>query len=51
MYRIILADNQSIFRTGAARVLATEDRFHITAQCADAEHLQKALLAFPGVTV
>lgn len=33
MNRIILADNQAIFRAGAARVLALEDDMRIVAQC------------------
>jgi DNA-binding NarL/FixJ family response regulator len=33
MNRIILADNQAIFRTGAARVLALEDDMRIASQC------------------
>ncbi len=36
MNRIILADNQAIFRAGAARVLALEDDMRIVAQCEDA---------------
>ena len=35
MNRIILADNQAIFRAGAARVLALEDDMRIVAQCDD----------------
>ena len=35
MNRIILADNQAIFRAGAARVLALEDDMRIVAQCED----------------
>ena len=32
MLKIILADNQAIFRTGAAKVLAVEDDLRIVAQ-------------------
>jgi len=32
MQKIILADNQAIFRTGAAKVLAVEDDLRIVAQ-------------------
>jgi len=35
MNRIILADNQAIFRAGAARVIALEDDMRIVAQCDD----------------
>lgn len=35
MNRLILADNQAIFRAGAARVLALEDDMRIVAQCED----------------
>jgi len=43
MNRIILADNQAIFRAGAARVLAMEDDMRIVAQCGDAERLMQAV--------
>ncbi len=43
MNRIILADNQAIFRAGAARVLAMEDDMRIVAQCGDAERLTQAV--------
>lgn len=33
--RVVLADNQVIFRSGAARVLATEEDVRIVAQCDD----------------
>ncbi len=39
MNRLILADNQTIFRAGAARVLALEDDVRIVAQCEDAAKL------------
>jgi DNA-binding NarL/FixJ family response regulator len=43
MNRIILADNQAIFRAGAARVLALEDDMRIVAQCEDMAKLWSAL--------
>jgi DNA-binding NarL/FixJ family response regulator len=41
--RIILADNQAIFRAGAARVLALEEDMRIVAQCDDLGRLMNAL--------
>jgi DNA-binding NarL/FixJ family response regulator len=46
MNRIILADNQAIFRAGAARVLALEDDMRIVAQCEDLTRLSHALDAY-----
>lgn len=46
MNKIILADNQAIFRAGAARVLATEDDMRIVAQCEDAARLIHAVESF-----
>jgi DNA-binding NarL/FixJ family response regulator len=46
MNRIILADNQAIFRAGAARVLVMEDDMRIVAQCDDYARLTSALDAF-----
>jgi DNA-binding NarL/FixJ family response regulator len=43
MKRLILADNQAIFRAGAARVLAMEDDMRIVAQCDDMTRLSHAL--------
>ena len=51
MNRIILADNQPIFRAGAARVLALEDDMRIVAQCEDAARLPNALEAHPGAVL
>jgi DNA-binding NarL/FixJ family response regulator len=48
MNRIILADNQAIFRAGAARVLALEDDMRIVAQCDDTTRLAHALDAHHG---
>jgi DNA-binding NarL/FixJ family response regulator len=51
MNRVILADNQAIFRAGAARVLALEDDMRIAAQCEDAEKLFVAIEALRGSVV
>jgi DNA-binding NarL/FixJ family response regulator len=48
MKRLILADNQAIFRAGAARVLALEDDLRIVAQCEDLTRLSNALDAYRG---
>jgi DNA-binding NarL/FixJ family response regulator len=48
MNRIILADNQAIFRAGAARVLALEDDMRIVSQCDDAARISSALDAHNG---
>lgn len=48
MNRLILADNQAIFRAGAARVLALEDDMRIVAQCEDAAKLFAAIDALRG---
>jgi len=48
MNRIILADNQAIFRAGAARVLALEDDMRIVAQCEDMTKLWSAMESFAG---
>lgn len=41
--RLILADNQTIFRAGAARVLAVEDDLRIVSQCEDAARMMAAI--------
>ena len=41
--QVILADNQVIFRTGIARVLAAQDDVQIVAQCGDVERLREAV--------
>lgn len=51
MTRLILADNQAIFRAGAARVLAQEDDIRLIAQCEDATKLGAAVEAHTGVVV
>jgi DNA-binding NarL/FixJ family response regulator len=51
MHKIILADNQAIFRTGTAKVLAMEDDLRIIAQCPDCPRLYHALATFRGAIV
>src|SRR5277367_5571445 len=51
MNRIILADNQAIFRAGAARTLALEEDMRIVAQCEDAAKLSGAIESFRGSVV
>jgi len=51
MNRIILGDNQAIFRAGAARLLAMEDDMRIIAQCDDAVRLVTAVEATRGATI
>lgn len=46
MKKIILADNQSIFRAGVAKTLAIQDDIRIVAQCADNERLVHAVRTF-----
>ena len=48
MNRIILADNQAIFRAGAARVLVLEEDMRIVAQCDDLARIMGALEAHRG---
>lgn len=51
MNKIILADNQAIFRAGTAKVLAMEDDFRIIAQCGESERLHHILDTFRGSTL
>jgi DNA-binding NarL/FixJ family response regulator len=51
MTKIILADNQAIFRTGAAKVLAIEDDLRIVAQCDARDRLKSAIDSFRGAVV
>ncbi len=51
MHRIILADNQAIFRAGAARVLATETDLRIVAQVSEFDRLLSSIKSFPAATV
>ena len=46
MLKIILADNQAIFRAGAAKVLAVEDEVRVMAQAQSAEQMMMALDKF-----
>jgi DNA-binding NarL/FixJ family response regulator len=48
MNRLILADNQAIFRAGAARVLALEEDMRIVAQCEDITRLSNAVDTWRG---
>ena len=48
---MILSDNQSVFRTGTARILAVEDDFRIVGQCDDLSRLMKAVSSFPSAVV
>ena len=51
MNQLILADNQAIFRAGAARVLALEDDMRIVAQCEDTEKMFAAIDGFRGAII
>jgi DNA-binding NarL/FixJ family response regulator len=46
MLKIILGDNQAIFRAGAAKVLAVEEDLRVVAQAENAEKLSAALDSF-----
>ncbi len=46
MNQIILADEQAIFRAGAARTLALEEDMRIVAQCDDAHKLRTAIESY-----
>jgi DNA-binding NarL/FixJ family response regulator len=46
MLKVILADNQAIFRAGAAKVLAVEDDLRIVAQAQSAEQVSMSLDRF-----
>lgn len=46
MNKIILADNQAIFRAGTAKILAMEDDFRIIAQCPDVARLYQSVETF-----
>jgi DNA-binding NarL/FixJ family response regulator len=46
MNKILLADNQELFRIGMARILASEKDFDLVAQCADLEHLLLSVDAY-----
>ncbi len=46
MTKIILADNQSIYRAGVAKTLALQDDIRIVAQCTDGDRLLQAVHTF-----
>lgn len=46
MEKLILADNQSIFRAGVAKTLTVQDNFRIVAQCTDSDRLMHAVRTF-----
>jgi DNA-binding NarL/FixJ family response regulator len=46
MNKILLADNQELFRIGMAKILASEEDFRLAAQCADLEHLLLSVDAY-----
>ena len=49
--RIILGDNQVIFRTGVARVLRSQHDLEIVAQCDDAVRMREAVHRLPHAVV
>jgi DNA-binding NarL/FixJ family response regulator len=51
MNKIILADNQAIFRAGTAKILAMEDDFRIIAQCPDSDRLYQSIDTFRGAVL
>ena len=51
MNRIILADDQAIFRAGTARVLALEEDMRIIAQCEDGARLASTIGSFRSSVV
>jgi DNA-binding NarL/FixJ family response regulator len=51
MTKIILADNQSIFRAGVAKTLALQDDIRIVAQCMDGDRLLHAVRTFRSSVV
>lgn len=51
MTKILLADNQELFRIGMARTLASEKDFQLASQCADLEHLLLSVDAYRSAIV
>jgi DNA-binding NarL/FixJ family response regulator len=51
MLKLILADNQAIFRAGIAKVLAVEDEMRIVAQAQTAEQMFMALEKFKAAVL
>ena len=50
-HKVILADDHSVFRTGAARIMAVEEDIRIVGQCDDLPRLMKALETTPAAIV
>jgi DNA-binding NarL/FixJ family response regulator len=51
MNKIILGDNQAIFRAGIAKVLASEEDFRVAAQCSDMARMVLAVDTYPSSIV
>lgn len=51
IHKVILADNQAVFRTGAARLFAVEEDFRIVGQCDDLARLLRAAASTPNACV
>src|SRR5437879_11739674 len=51
MLKLILADNQAIFRAGIAKVLAVEDEMRIVAQAQTPEQMMMALDKFRAAVI
>jgi DNA-binding NarL/FixJ family response regulator len=51
VYKIIIADNQAIYRAGVTKLLSARDDNHIVAQCHDCSCLSEAVVTFPNATV
>ncbi len=51
MHKIIIGDNQAIYRAGIAKLLSTEDGNHIVAQCPDCARLYHAVETFRSAIV
>ncbi|WP_263408307.1 response regulator transcription factor [Terriglobus tenax] len=51
MVRVILGDNEAIFRAGMARVLVRDDNLRIVAQCGDQQRLLEAVRAYRSSVV
>jgi DNA-binding NarL/FixJ family response regulator len=51
LHKIIIGDNQAIYRAGIAKLLSTEDGNHIVAQCPDCARLYHAVETFRGAIV
>jgi DNA-binding NarL/FixJ family response regulator len=46
MIKVVLADNQAIFKTGAAKVMATESNLRVVASLSDCSQLRKTIETF-----